>query len=268
MKYKLIVSDFDDTIIDDNQIIEESTIKAIHDFEDRGGKFVLCTGRMISAIIPHAKKMGLHGEIIGYQGGVVADIDSGKFLIEHALPFDKALKVARFLEEKGLYFQLYENDTFVIKEENAYSDLYRKFTFLPPIVVNENLSDYMLKKGLSPTKILLINEPENIPSILDMLIENFGNELLINSSKRFIIEIVSLGINKGTAVAELAERLCIKEDETITVGDGLNDIPMLSFGGLKVAVGNANPKLKAIADVIAPTCREEPIRWIIENHCK
>ena len=79
MKYKLIVSDFDDTLVDDNQIIDEETIRAIKDYESRGGKFVFCTGRMISAIIPHAKKIGLKGEIIGYQGAVVADIESGKF---------------------------------------------------------------------------------------------------------------------------------------------------------------------------------------------
>ena len=202
MKYKLIVSDFDDTIVDDSQYISESTINAIRDYEQRGGKFVFCTGRMISAIIPHARKMGLKGDIIGYQGAVVADIESGAFLIEHAIPNDKAIDVAEYLEAKGLYYQLYQNDTFVIEKENDYSNLYRKFTFKEPIVVGESLLSYMKRIKLSPTKILLINEPENIPCILEELQSIFGDRLLINSSKRFIIEIVPLGINKGSAVRD------------------------------------------------------------------
>ena len=266
MKYKLIVSDFDDTIVDDSQYISESTINAIRDYEQRGGKFVFCTGRMISAIIPHARKMGLKGDIIGYQGAVVADIESGAFLIEHAIPNDKAIEVAEYLEAKGLYYQLYQNDTFVIEKENDYSNLYRKFTFKEPIVVGESLLSYMKRIKLSPTKILLINEPENIPCILEELQSIFGDRLLINSSKRFIIEIVPLGINKGSAVRDLAEKYNLSLDDVIVVGDGLNDIPMLSCGAYGIAVENANPKVKEIAKAIAPPCTKEPIKWIIENY--
>lgn len=265
MTYKLIVSDFDDTIVDDSQAISESTINAIRDYEERGGKFVLCTGRMISAIIPHAKKMGLKGDIVGYQGAVIADIESGKFLVEHAIPYEKAVKVSSYLEERGLYYQLYQDDTFVIEKETKYSQLYRKFTFKEPIIVGESLYDYIIKNKLSPTKILLINEPENIPELLVEMQERFGEMLLVNSSKRFIIEIVPLGIDKGRAVIDLARKYGIKMDEIITIGDGLNDIPMLSCGAFGIAVENANPKAKEVAKVIAPPCTEEPIKWVIDN---
>ncbi len=267
MKYKLIVSDFDDTLVDDGQVISESTIRAIKEYEARGGKFVLCTGRMISSIIPHAKKLGLHGDVIGYQGAVVADIDSGEFKVEHAIPIEKAMDVALFLEDRGLYYQLYQDDTFVIKEENDYSDLYSRFTYLPPKIVGENLSSYMQKNALNPTKILVIDEPERIPSILEMLSNEFGERLLVNSSKRFMVEIVPLGIDKGSAVKELAVKMGLSIDEVIVVGDGLNDIPMLLSGALPIAVENAHPKLKEIAKIIAPHCTAEPIKWIIETYC-
>ncbi|MBO7177643.1 MAG: HAD family hydrolase [Clostridia bacterium] len=266
MKYKLIVSDFDDTMVDDAQVVSETTIQAIRDYESRGGKFVFCTGRMISAILPHAKKLGLKGEIIGYQGAVVADIESGNFLVEHAIPYEKAMKVGEYLEKRGLYYHVYEDDTFVIKEENAFSQGYRYFTFKEPKIVGKNLTEYMAEKRLSPTKILIINEPSKIPAILQEMQEQFGDILLVNSSKRFIVEIVPLDIDKGSAVKELAERLGISLDEVITVGDGLNDIPMLSCGAFGIAVENANPKAKAVANVIAPSCTEEPIKWIIDKY--
>lgn len=268
MKYKLIVSDFDDTLVDDNQIVPQPTIDAICDYQARGGKFVLCTGRMISSIIPHAKKLGLKGDVIGYQGAVVADIESGTFKVEHAIPMEKALKVARFLEQKGLYYQIYQNDTFVIEKENEFSKLYRAFTYLPPIVTGELLSDYMERISLNPTKMLVINEPSRIPGILDMIVDEFGEELLINSSKRFIVEIVPKNVDKGSAVQELVKSMGLSLDEVIVVGDGLNDIPMLTCGAFPIAVENANPKLKEVAKVIAPSCTNEPIKWIIENYCK
>ena len=90
--------------------------------------------------------------------------------------------------------------------------------------------------------------------------------LLVNSSKRFIVEIVPLDIDKGSAVKELAERLGVRLDEVITIGDGLNDIPMLSCGAFGIAVENANPKAKEVAKVIAPSCTEEPIKWVIERY--
>ena len=266
MKYKLIVSDFDDTLVDDNQIIDEETIRAIKDYESRGGKFVFCTGRMISAIIPHAKKIGLKGEIIGYQGAVVADIESGKFLVEHAIPHEKAMMVGKYLENRGLYYHVYQDDTFVIKEETVFSQGYRYFTFKEPMIVGENLTDYMARTGLSPTKILIINDPKKIPDILKEMQEQFGDILLVNSSKRFIVEIVPLDIDKGSAVIELAERLGIPIDNVITVGDGLNDIPMLSCGAHGIAVENACPELKAVAKDIAPHCTDKPLKWIIEKY--
>lgn len=266
MKYKLIVSDFDDTMVDDSQVVSEATIQAIRDYENRGGKFVFCTGRMISAILPHAKKLGLKGEIIGYQGAVVADIESGKFLVEHAIPYDKAMQVAEYLEKRGLYYHVYEDDTFVIKEETVFSQGYRYFTFKEPKIVGKNLTEYMTEKHLSPTKILIINEPSKIPAILDEMQAVFGDMLLVNSSKRFIVEIVPLDIDKGSAVKELAERLGVSLDEVITIGDGLNDIPMLSCGAFGIAVENANPKAKEVAKLIAPSCTEEPIKWVIERY--
>ena len=89
MKYKLVASDFDDTMVDDSLVIGEKTKSAIKTYIEKGGRFLLCTGRMISAILPYARELGLHGEIVGYQGTVIADIDSGKFLSEDKVPLKR-----------------------------------------------------------------------------------------------------------------------------------------------------------------------------------
>ena len=91
MKYKLVASDFDDTMVDDNLKIGEKTKRAVKEYVEKGGKFVLCTGRMISAILPYARELGLHGEVVGYQGTVIADIDTGKFIKEDKMPYETPL---------------------------------------------------------------------------------------------------------------------------------------------------------------------------------
>lgn len=266
MKYKLIVSDFDDTLAGYDQVISKGNREAITKYVEAGGKFVLCTGRMVSAVLPHARSLGLQGEVIGYQGGVVADIATGKFLEENGIPYEVALPVCEYLDSRGIYYQLYNEDTFVVEKENEYSDVYRQFTFLPPIVAGKSLTEYLKEGRRSTTKILLVADPKLVPGYIKELSERFGDKLLVNTSKKFIIEIVPKGINKGFAVATLRERLNIPREEIIAIGDSMNDAPMLEYAGLGVVVGDGTDDAKKYADVIAPNCSEDAIKWVIENY--
>ena len=266
MKYKLIVSDFDDTLAGFDQVISEGNRKAIADYVAAGGKFVLCTGRMVSAVLPHARNLGLQGEVIGYQGGVVADIETGKFIEENGIPYEIALPVCEYLDSKGIYYQLYNEDTFVVEKENEYSDVYRQFTFLPPIVVGKTLTEYLKEGRRSTTKILLIADPKVVPKYIEDLTMLFGENLLVNTSKKFIIEIVPKGINKGFAVEALGKRLNVAREEIIAIGDSMNDVPMLQYAGLGIVVGDGTEDAKKYADVIAPNCGDDAIKWVIENY--
>lgn len=250
MKYKLVIADFDDTLTDETQVIPDVVKKAVTDYINAGGRFAICTGRMISAVIPYARELYIEGEVIGYQGSVVADVKTGKFLYEDAVPYDVAVRIAEWLEKEGLYYQLYEDDTFVIKEETDYSALYRRFTRDDPKVTGEPLLTYMQKKRLSPTKMLLVTEPEKVEGCIKTLTELFGNDVLVNTSKKFILEIVKKGVDKGTAVLNYAKSLGIKAEEVICVGDSMNDVPMLKVAGLGVAVGNASESAKKVADIV------------------
>lgn len=250
MKYKLVVSDFDDTLTDDTQVIPEVNKKAVKDYIAAGGKFIICTGRMISAVLPFARELYSEGEVIGYQGSVVADVATGRFIYEDAVPYGVAKKIAEWLESRGIYYQLYEDDTFVIREENDYSRLYRQFTQDPPKVTGIPLLDYMRKVHLSPTKILIVTEHEKIDGYIQELTSLFGDEVLVNTSKKFILEIVKKGVDKGNAVLNYASCLGIGRDEIICVGDSMNDVPMLRAAGLGVAVGNGSEVAKKSADIV------------------
>ena len=94
----------------------------------------------------------------------------------------------------------------------------------------------------------------------------FGKNLLVNTSKKFIIEIVPKGINKGFAVEALGKRLNVAREEIIAIGDSMNDVPMLQYAGLGIVVGDGTEDAKKYADVIAPNCGDDAIKWVIENY--
>ena len=265
MKYKMVASDFDDTMVDDSLKIGERTKNAVKEYVAKGGRFVLCTGRMISAIMPYARQLGLHGEVVGYQGTVIADIDTGKFIKEDKMPFETALKLLNFAEEIGVQAQYYYRDTFVIEKENELSRAYQKYTFAPPLVVGISPKEYLIQNRISPTKVLYLVDPDRVKDIIAAVNERFPGEVLANTSKKFVVELIKRGIDKGVAMEYLGKKYGIPPEETICIGDSLNDVAMLKYAGLSVVVENGSDEAKAAADVIAPPSDKDAVAWVLEN---
>lgn len=265
MKYKMICSDLDDTLLNSHQQISDNVTKAIHRYIDAGGKFVIVTGRMTSGAIPICKELGLTGELVTYQGAVISDISSGKILQEAVFTTEQAFEIGKYIEELGFYYQTYIDDYFITKKASVYTEMYAKLSNANYVETGINVSEYLQKNNLRPPKILLMDLPEKIKPMLKFLQEKYAGKYLVNTSKPFIIEIVLNTINKGTAVASLAKKYNIDREDIICVGDSENDISMLSYAGLGIAVGNGDKIAKDHADLIAPSCDDDAIAWIIDN---
>ncbi len=266
MKYKLVCSDLDDTLIDSHQQLSDKVKEAITRYVDAGGKFVIATGRMTSGVMPVCRELGLTGEVLTFQGAVVTDISTGKTLEEVVFENKEAVEIGSFIENMGYYYQTYIEDYFITKKATEYTIMYGKLSVAKYKETGINVSEYLQKNNLRPPKILLMEDAEKIPEMLKNLKENFRDKYLINTSKPFIIEIVPKSINKGKAVERLAQKYNIKREEVICIGDSANDIPMLEYAGLGVAVDNADFSTKKYADIIAPSCDEDGVAWVIENY--
>lgn len=265
MKYKMICSDLDDTLLDSNQQISDDVKRAIHRYIDSGGKFVIVTGRMTSGAIPICKELGLHGEVVTFQGATVADIASGKTLEEVVFNTKQAVEIAKFIETKGWYYQIYIGDYFITEKANIYTKTYAKISKANYKETGINVSEYIAKNNLETPKFLLMDDESKVKEKIKFLQQKFDEMCLINTSKPFIIEIVSKSVSKGSAVERLAKKYNIKREEIICVGDSENDISMLSYAGVGVAVDNATKIAKEHADIIAPSANEDAIAWVIDN---
>lgn len=265
MYYKLICSDLDDTLLTSDGRVLPAVTEAVHRYEKAGGKFALVTGRMTAGALPIAQMMDLHGEIITYQGALLSDIDSREVLFSETIPTSDAVRIGEYLEKRGVYYQTYIGDRFYTSRANDFTVLYGKLSFAEFVETGVPLSRYLSENAVSPPKILIMKDPEEIPAIQKELIDVFGEGFLINTSKPFIIEIIPRTVSKAFAVKRLAERYGIPREQVVCVGDSQNDLPMIDYAGVGAVVNNASTEVKSHADFIAPSNDEGGLAFVIEH---
>ena len=269
MKYKAIFSDFDGTLYSDKYDISQKNIDAIHDYEARGGKFFVATGRLFQAIYPHVAALGLKGEVIVYQGGGIFNIESKKALWQQTIDNKTAVDCLRKLEQEGNTVDMvYIDDQCYGTEPHYAIDMFCNICKIGCNFVGEKLSDYVERTGACPNKLLAMVEPKDALPLAEKYYKIYDGRLSMLRSQPFMLEFTAYGLSKGAAVEKVCQMHGLKRDEIICVGDADNDIPMIRYAGLGIAVMNAMDTTKAEADVIGVSNNHDAIAWIIENYCK
>ena len=258
IKYPLIISDFDGTLLRSDDQIANETKKAIDEYVHCGGRFCICTGRMLGSIIPKAKALGLSGLVASFQGAVVADIQTGKVLLDGGMSAQDGAEICRFCEEMGWHTHVYALDVFYSNMQDKALEDYERITGIKGCVVNdEPLWKFIEEKGEKVRKILLLVSPKDKQQIYQILHEKFGENYYVTYSAAFLVEISPKQYSKATAVQFMADHYGIDVENVIAVGDSLNDMPMIERAGAGVAMKNADDALKAVADVVLNYSNDE-----------
>jgi Cof subfamily protein (haloacid dehalogenase superfamily) len=222
---------------------------------------------MLKSIIDKAQIMGLHGEIITYQGAAIFDIDTEEIIYSMPISHDYALELIKFVEKDGYVLQAYYGHNFYIEKMNPFSAGYSSFCAVKPTIVNMKLSDYFEKKDIDLLKIVIILDDEKaVNKYIDILNEKFKDKFSFSKSYTNFLEVVNINASKGIAVKYLADRYGIKREEVMAFGDATNDNSMIEYAGLGVAVGNAMDELKEIADLVSDTCENDGVGKTIEKY--
>lgn len=264
MKYKLIAADFDDTIAHSDLAVSERLKTAVARYQEKGGKFIIATGRMKEGIMPALKQLNLKGEFVCYQGAMIADAESGKIINRIMMDNETCVQILKFLESRKKLIHIYEEGRFLVEKSNSYSVKYSKVTGVNFFEYGKPLSKYVSETGEGLIKIIVVDEPDKVDEFFRELKEKFP-KVFITTSKKWIIEIISPLANKGVGVKWIADKYGIDSKEVICIGDSLNDYKMLEYAGLGVAVGNAREDLKKMADMVAPTNDEDGVAYIVET---
>lgn len=265
MKYRLFLSDFDGTLVRSDGTISERNKAAIGRYRQAGGIFVVCTGRMLSSILPRLKELGLEdGLVAAYQGATIADIRTGELIKDVAFPQEGALEIVRFLERGGHHIHVYTVSALYANRRDEMLDEYERVCGVKAFCIDERLSERIERERLRAVKILVMIEPERRFSVRDDLRKAFGEKYYFTCSSEWLVEAMPLGQNKGAAAEYLARRYDIPLGCVAAIGDQLNDLPMLEKVGGKYAVGNAEEELKENA-VVVPSCDEDGVAAAIDH---
>lgn len=261
MDYKLIVTDMDGTLLGSDHEVTEENKKALKEALDKGINVTVATGRMYSSAKSHISFLNSKVPIIACNGALIKDSITNEVIYSNHISKDKSLKILHILEKYNVYYQYYSEDLLMCKKidkDNKNLDKVKKLISNGvDLVFVPNLTEFIISKDI--LKVVVI-EDENI-HILDEIKKELRKIEGLEITKSWFnnIEIMATGSDKGSAVKTLAKYLDIDRKNIIAFGDNYNDISMLEFAGMGVAMGNADEFVKSKADYITSINDEDGV---------
>jgi Cof subfamily protein (haloacid dehalogenase superfamily) len=221
---------------------------------------IVVTGRMFRSVAPYLAEAKLTEPVVCYQGAVVADPDSGRFLRHEPIPLGLAREAIAGLQEKGFPVNCYVDDELYVARATPESDRYASFQRIP---VHE-VGDLLAWLEEPPTKLVAIGEPEALDGLETEMKARFDGRLYVAKSLPYFLEFASPEVTKASGLAFLAEHLGFAAVETVAFGDGENDVELLEWAGYAVAVANADERVLAVSDHVCPPVWEEGVAQVID----
>ena len=261
MPIKLLAMDLDGTLITDLHTIPPRTKDAIRAAVDKGVYVIIATGREYEITKEIAHQLDLNTPIICFQGALIYDPQTNKIIASTELDLPLAQKLIDFSRLHNLALYLYLNSQAYAEHTTGLSRAMFDETGTPVVEVS-NLKDVIISP---PIKGLIVHPVEGIDAKIEELRVNLGSGASVFRSVDKLIEITSPNTSKGHALSTLAAYYNIPQAEVMAIGDQDNDIDMIAWAGIGIAVGNASPKAKSVADYIAPPVEQEGVVWAIEQ---
>ena len=252
---KLIAIDMDGTLLNSKKELLEETKQYFKEFHTKGTDtlLVLCTGRPETGIRPYLKDLGYLEEnhyIISQNGANIYESQTGKRLMDAFVDSNAIQKWIEFGKKNGIsvmgagvdyYYAFDEEPTewmeFDVKIVNG---------FIKRITKEESVSTDFYK-------LLLLGDEEQLNEFETIIPKEWRDEFYVVRSQKYLVEVLKKSVNKAFGLEKLAAALNIEPCEIAAIGDAANDIEMLEYAGLAIAMGNASKEVKAIADIVTDT---------------
>lgn len=264
MAYKLLAVDLDDTLLDKNLRVSEANRRALMLAQQAGVVVTLATGRMFRATLPFARELGVAAPLIVYQGALVKHSVTGEVVLHRPLPLELALDVVDRLTRRGYHVNVYLDDCLYVERTGPESALYESISRVSARPVGP-LLPFLKERGQEPTKVLVVGREKELDQLAAELRPLYGNSMHITKSKPFFLEFSHPLANKGQALAAVAAYYGFSPEEVIAVGDADNDLEMIAWAGLGVAVANARPRVREVADYITASNEEDGVARVVEK---
>ena len=258
--YKLIAVDMDGTLLTDNKEITPSTLKGINNLIKDNKIFCISTGRPFYGVKPYLDIIEGDIPLILYNGAIVTFSKTKKVLLSCNLTSDQSTKILDIINKYDGTFIFWSDEKLYVNKINDYTTKYFGISKAEPILLNEKI---IIPHG-NITKIIWFDENEKLVEYQKTVLKDF-NDVNFFTSQPVFLEFVSQGISKAKAMEVIGNYYNINPSEMIAVGDGCNDIPMLEYAGLGVAMANASDDVKDNADYITLSNEEDGVLKVINE---
>ncbi len=263
----LIATDVDGTLIDDDENVTARTRSVVRAAVDAGTRFVLATGRPPRWVQPIVDQLGFAPMAVCANGAVIYDPATDRIVSARTLSTDQLAELAeiatRVIPGAGLAVERVGQSAHDAATPQFVSSPGYEHAWLNPDNTEVSIEDLLSAPAV---KLLIRKAGARSADMAEVLARHVGLEGdLTYSTNNGLIEVVPLGVSKATGIDEVARPLGIDAADIVTFGDMPNDIPMLGWAGLGVAMGNAHPEAIAAADEVTVTNAEDGVARVLER---
>ncbi|MCM3340348.1 Cof-type HAD-IIB family hydrolase [Paenibacillus sp. MER TA 81-3] len=264
MKYRIVALDMDGTLLYDDHSLSVKNADTIREVASQGIEIVLCTGRSPISTLPYLDELGLEGIVITHNGAATVASNGRRVLHRFEIPPMGLEPYIQYCRENDVHFDINTAfDLYVDKLEGLtpeMHDVYGQFLIEPKQFPGwEGLTDEPLKLTMSGMK----DQMDQVEEELKL----WKHEHNFIRSGDFFIDIMHRDATKGSALRELADRRGIPREQVLAIGNYFNDMTMIQFAGMGVAMDNSPLEVKAAAQDVTLSNNEDGVHEALRKHC-
>ena len=266
--FRLIALDLDGTLTNSDKVITPHTFEVLMRAQAAGVRLVLCSGRPTYGIAALARQLKLEengGFVLSCNGANIIDWTTGDLLFRQPLEARFLPQLLELADAHELPLLTYRGDCILAtRNDSVYLDEEARINQMPVEVVTDFIAEASRFEGGAP-KCLIPGDPELLVELEEKMKTIFGDALSISRSAPFFLEIMAPGVGKDHSLARLLAQLGLSREQLIAFGDGFNDLTMLRFAGMGVAMANAAEEVKAVADFVTLSNDEDGVGHAVEQ---
>ena len=266
-EYKMIVLDLDGTLTNRNKEITPKTKETLMKAQEQGKIVVLASGRPTYGVMPLAEELHLEdygGYILSFNGGIIMNCKTKEVVFSRQIPAESNGKIIDLAQEHNVSILTYENRTLLTnRPEDQYVQLESRINTLK--IIPMTIEELKAHVTFSVPKFLMTDDGDYLAMVEPKVKAALGKNFSVYRSDPFFLEILPKGIDKAQSLERLLAVIGVKREEMIACGDGYNDLTMVQYAGLGVAMGNGVLPVRKAADYITLTNEEDGVAHVVEK---
>jgi Cof subfamily protein (haloacid dehalogenase superfamily) len=246
--YRLAAIDLDDTLLGPDKRISAANRAAVQQLRSLGVQVVLASGRCHANMVGYHQELGLEGLVISSQGALVRHAETGETLHQHLIDPELARAAIARGEAQGFSVVVYHPEASYVRIRDAYTKIYEQRTS------NRLLQVDRWEEHLAPgvLKVLWLGSEARIAAQLPEVRSAWEDRLEMLITDPEYLELMPHGVSKEVGLEAAVRHYGLTADRTLAFGDGHNDVTMLRWAGLGVAMSHGRESARQAADRVAP----------------